>query len=123
MAKDKIYTDASIIQIWFVLSLEKKPFYRIVCIFLITHQVLYGYQTFSFDMQVDLVKEGLVIPYRTFHNAKITGSVEIKIGEKEVIIKQKNITRRMMGYCGKLKISQKEMKDIYSDGILEKYER
>ncbi len=74
-------------------------------------------------MQVDLVKEGLVIPYRTFHNAKITGSVEIKIGEKEVIIKQKNITRRMMGYCGKLKISQKEMKDIYSDGILEKYER
>lgn len=74
-------------------------------------------------MQVDVVKEGLVIPYETFHDAKISGSVKIKIGEKEVIIKEKNITRRMMGYCGKLKLSQKEMKDIYSDGILEKYEK
>jgi len=45
--------------------------------------------TFSLNMQVDVVKEGLVIPYGTFHNAKITGSVEIKIGEKEVIIKEK----------------------------------
>jgi len=90
---------------------------------LISYQVLYGYQTFSFDMQVDVIKEGLVIPYGTFHDAKISGSVEIKIGEKEVIIKEKNITRRMMGYCGKLKLSQKEMKDIYSDGILEKYEK
>lgn len=59
-------------------------------------------------MQVDVVKEGLVIPYGTFYEAKIFESVEIKIGEKEVIIKEKNITRRMMGYCGKLKLSQKK---------------
>ncbi len=69
-------------------------------------------------MQVDVVKEGLVIPYGTLHDAKISGNVEIKIGEKELIIKEKNITRRMKGYCGKLRFSQKEMKEIYS-GTLE----
>ncbi|MCX9011052.1 MAG: hypothetical protein OIN66_08015 [Candidatus Methanoperedens sp.] len=74
-------------------------------------------------MQVDVVKEGLVIPYGTLHDAKISGSVEVKIGEKELIIKEKNITRRMKGYCGKLRLSQKEMKEIYSDSILEKYEK
>ncbi len=55
-------------------------------------------------MQVDVVKEGLVIPYGTLHDAKISGSVEVKIGEKELIIKEKNITRRMKGYCGKLRL-------------------
>jgi hypothetical protein len=74
-------------------------------------------------MQVDGVKEGLVIPYGTLHDAKISGRVEVKIGEKELIIKEKNITRRMKGYCGKLRLSLKEMKDIYSDSILEKYEK
>ena len=74
-------------------------------------------------MQVDGVKEGLVIPYGTLQDAKISGSVEVKIGEKELIIKEKNITRKMKGYCGKLRLSLKEMKDIYSDSILEKYEK
>ncbi len=74
-------------------------------------------------MQVDGVKEGLVIPYGTLHDAKISGRVEVKIGEKELIIKEKNITRRMKGYCGKLRLSLTEMKDIYSDSILEKYEK
>lgn len=74
-------------------------------------------------MRVDVVKEGLVIPYETLHDAKISGSFEIKIGEKELIIKEKNITRQIKGYCGKLKLSQKEMKEIYSNGILEKYEK
>ena len=86
-------------------------------------QVLYVYQAFSFNMRVDVVKEGLVIPYGTLHDAKISGSVEVKIGEKELIIKEKNITRRMKGYCGKLRLSQKDMKEIYSDSILEKYEK
>ena len=74
-------------------------------------------------MQNNVVKEGLVIPYGTLHDARISGSIEVKIGEKELIIKEKNITRRMKGYCGKLKLSQKEMKEIYSDSILEKYEK
>lgn len=74
-------------------------------------------------MQEDVVKEGLVIPYGTLHDAKISGSVEVKIGEKELIIKEKNITRRMKGYCGKLRLSQKEMKEIYPDSILDKYEK
>lgn len=76
-----------------------------------------------FNMQTDVIKEGLVIPYRTLHDARISGTLEVKIGEKELIIKEKNITRRMKGYCGKLRISQKEMKEIYSDSILEKYEK
>jgi len=73
-------------------------------------------------MQEYVVKEGLVIPYGTLHDARISGRVEIKIGEKELIIKEKNITRRMKGYCGKLRLATKEMRDIYMDGILEKYE-
>jgi len=73
-------------------------------------------------MQDDVIKEGLVIPYGTLHDAKISGSVKIKIGEKELIIKEKNITRSMKGYCGKLRLSPKEMEDTFSDSILEKYE-
>ena len=74
-------------------------------------------------MQNNVVREGVVIPYGTLHDAKISGSFEVKIGEKELIIKEKNITRSIKGYCGKLRLSQKEMKEIYSDSILEKYEK
>jgi hypothetical protein len=74
-------------------------------------------------MQNNVVKEGLVISYGTLHDAKISGSIEVKVGAKELVIKEKNITRSMKGYCGKLRLSQKEMKEIYSDSILEKYEK
>ncbi|MDP3106235.1 MAG: hypothetical protein Q8M95_16710 [Candidatus Methanoperedens sp.] len=74
-------------------------------------------------MKGNVVKEGLVIPYGTLHDAKISGNVDVKIRDKGFIIKEKNITRRMRGYCGKLRLSTTDMKDIYSDGILKKYEK
>ena len=74
-------------------------------------------------MQVDTVKEGLVIPYGTLHDAKSSRNVGVKIRDKGFMIKEKNITRRMRGYCGKLRLSTTDMKDIYSDGILKKYEK
>ncbi len=74
-------------------------------------------------MKGNVVKEGLTIPYGPLHDTKISGNVDVKIRDKELVIKEKNITRRMRGYCGKLKLSPKEMKDIYSEGILAKYEK
>lgn len=74
-------------------------------------------------MKGNVVKEGLVIPYGTLHDAKISGNVDVKIRDKGSIIKEKNITRRMRGYCGKLRLSTTDIKDIYSDGILKKYEK
>ncbi len=62
-------------------------------------------------MQFDVVKEGLVIPYGVLHDAKIFGSIEVKIREKELILKEKNITRRMKGYCGKLRLSPRKIRN------------
>jgi|GEM_PF-3427387 len=74
-------------------------------------------------MEVEIVKEGLLIPHRILRNANISGNIDVKVRDGEVIIKEKNITRGLRGYCGKLRISPGEMKEIYLESILEKYEK
>jgi len=74
-------------------------------------------------MQVDFFKKGLTIPDKILQDAKISGNIDIKIRDKEITIKEKNITRSIKGYCGKLRLSPKEMKEIYLDSILEKYDK
>ncbi|MCD4845921.1 MAG: hypothetical protein K8R25_15680 [Methanosarcinales archaeon] len=71
-------------------------------------------------MEVRIDKKGLLIPHDILHSAKIFGNVDIRVGEKEVIIKEKNITRSLKGYCGKLRISPEDMKELYLEGLLEK---
>lgn len=47
-----------------------------------------------------MVNEGVIIPHEILRNAKISGTIDVKIREKEVIIKERNITRSISGYCG-----------------------
>jgi len=66
-----------------------------------------------------LIKKGLLISHDILRSAKIFGNVDIRVGEKEVTIKEKNITRSFKGYCGKLRISPEDMKELYLEGLLE----
>ncbi|VVB85852.1 Uncharacterised protein [uncultured archaeon] len=60
-----------------------------------------------------LVDKEQVPAFSEFTDISQMGSVELMRKER----------KHARGYCGKLRFSQKEMKDIYSDSILEQYEK